>query len=674
VLSEFGRRHLDAFLATTVTHHLAECPDCRGRLSGLSGVETADHPAESQSSGPAPPAVGAQLDLSGHPEYEFIRELDRGGMGVVYLIRNKLMDRLEVLKLLHRPLGEKPGSAERFLREIRAAAKLSHPNVVTAYRVIPLGDQLAYTMEYVEGEDLAKFVKARGPLDVPRACHFVAQAALGLQHAHEHGMVHRDIKPGNLIRSRVSGKQVVKVLDFGLAKAPDVGIDASLTGANDLLGTPDFVAPEQIQRAKTVDIRADIYSLGCTLYYLLTARPPFAEGTTMQRLTARLTDPPDPLTRFRSDVPAALVSVLGTMLARDPADRYATPAAVAVALAPFAEDNQNSLIETRLPVAPTEEKTPPMSESAAPAAGRRPPRRPVTALWVALAALLLTIVVAIPLAIRQFGGSATEKPIVVDLGGGVTMEFMRVHGTAAGTFWMGSPLTEPERNPWEQRFDAEEQTAVTIPADFLMGRAEVTQEQWVEVMGFAANRSQNMGNVLPVENISWDDTQLFLQKLNEKMRPTRQTFRLPTEAEWEYACRGGATGKDDSKPFHFHDGPNSQITSDRANFDAKSAAYNGSVRGQFREETTPAGRFPPNRFGLFDMHGNVWEWCQDYYGPLPGGRNPLRDAPYRGDERRVLRGGSWHVDGADCRAAVRYGAAPTERAHFTGFRVVLELP
>jgi formylglycine-generating enzyme required for sulfatase activity len=254
------------------------------------------------------------------------------------------------------------------------------------------------------------------------------------------------------------------------------------------------------------------------------------------------------------------------------------------------------------------------------------------------------------------------------------MEFMRIRGTAAGSFWMGSPNAEPERNPWEQRFDAEEQIAVTIPADFHIGRAEVTQAQWVAIMGGAANRSRFRGDDLPVENVSWEDTQLFLQKLNEKLRDSGQRFRLPTEAEWEYACRGGATGKDDSKPFHFDDGPSSQITSDRANCDAKSAPYNGSLRGEFRDRTTPAGSFKPNRFGLCDMHGNVWEWCQDYYGPLPGGRNPLRDVPYRGDERRVLRGGSWHVDGADCRAAVRYGAAPTDRADFTGFRVVLELP
>ena len=159
-------------------------------------------------------------------------------------------------------------------------------------------------MEYVEGLDLARMVKAKGPLPVAHACNFVHQAALGLQHAHEQGMVHRDIKPGNLMLSRDRDRAVVKVLDFGLAKAeretgttrpvgPDRRIrgQPALTATGQMLGTPDYIAPEQIPDAQAADIRADIYSLGCTLYYLLTGGPPFRarRSTTSTRPTTRWT-------------------------------------------------------------------------------------------------------------------------------------------------------------------------------------------------------------------------------------------------------------------------------------------------------------------------------------------------------------------------------------------------
>ena len=165
---------------------------------------------------------------------------------------------------------------DRFLREIRSAAKLHHPNIVTAYSAIRLGESLVLAMEYVEGLDLAKLVKASGPLPVAHACYFIYQAALGLQHAHEHGMVHRDIKPANLMLAREGKKAIVKVLDFGLAKVTSEGqVDGGLTHEGQMLGTPDYIAPEQIRDAQSADIRADIYSLGCTLYYLLTGGPPF---------------------------------------------------------------------------------------------------------------------------------------------------------------------------------------------------------------------------------------------------------------------------------------------------------------------------------------------------------------------------------------------------------------
>ncbi len=197
-------------------------------------------------------------------------------MGVVYLAHNRLMGRDEVLKVVSKHLIERKGVLERFSREIRSAARLMHPNIVHAYSAFRCGESVVFAMEYVEGLDLAKLVKAKGPMSVAHASYFVHQAALGLQHAHEQGMVHRDIKPGNLMLTRKGDKSVVKVLDFGLAKATrESPLEGGLTQEGQMLGTPDFIAPEQIRDAQSAGIQADIYSLGCTLYYLLTGGPPF---------------------------------------------------------------------------------------------------------------------------------------------------------------------------------------------------------------------------------------------------------------------------------------------------------------------------------------------------------------------------------------------------------------
>ena len=172
---------------------------------------------------PFAPASSMPSGLGEHPDYAIKKELGRGGMGVVYLAHNTLLGRDEVLKVMGRQIMDRPGVLDRFLREMKAVAKLRHPNIVTAYSATRLGENIVFAMEYVEGLDLSKVVKAKGPLPVSHACNFVYQAALGLQHAHEEGLVHRDIKPANLMLSRKGDKATVKVLDFGLAKVDPRG-------------------------------------------------------------------------------------------------------------------------------------------------------------------------------------------------------------------------------------------------------------------------------------------------------------------------------------------------------------------------------------------------------------------------------------------------------------------
>ncbi len=207
---------------------------------------------------------------------------------------------------------------------------------MTAYSVPRAGNLLIFAMEYVAGRDLSQLVKQRGPLPVTSAAFYAHQAALGLQHAHEQGMVHRDIKPNNLILSVQGERHLVKILDFGLAKATSEKVsDADLTGSGQMLGTPDYVAPEQTLDAQKADIRADIYSLGCTLYYMLAGKPPFQGTSLYALLAAHHSDTPRSLSVGRPEVPAALAAVVAKMMAKEPRDRYQTPAEVAQALGPF---------------------------------------------------------------------------------------------------------------------------------------------------------------------------------------------------------------------------------------------------------------------------------------------------------------------------------------------------
>ncbi|MHC5542008.1 serine/threonine-protein kinase, partial [Singulisphaera rosea] len=274
--------------------------------------------------------------LAEHPDYKVLRELGRGGMGVVYLAHNHMLGRDEVLKVMSRRVVEHPKVLDRFLREIRAIAKLRHPNIVTAYSAFRLDACVILAMEYIDGLDLSRMVKAKGPMPVAHACHFISQAADGLEHANEMGLVHRDIKPGNLMLSRSGAKATVKVLDFGLVKATrDEKVDGGLTSEGQALGTPDFIAPEQILDAQTADIRSDIYSLGGTLFFLLAGHPPFRAKSLYDVYQAHISRDADPLNFIRPEVPSELAALVAKMMAKDPDRRFQAPGEVARALTPF---------------------------------------------------------------------------------------------------------------------------------------------------------------------------------------------------------------------------------------------------------------------------------------------------------------------------------------------------
>jgi serine/threonine protein kinase len=354
-LSAFSLGRLSDEATAAIASHLEECTACRravensGPDSFVSKVRAAKPGGSSLPPGASPPLTGGASrgakneaapppenlppELANHPRYRILRELGRGGMGVVYQAVQTLMDRTVAVKVISPSVLEHRDALARFQAEVKAAAKLDHANIVRAYDADQVGGLHLLVMEFVQGMSLADLVSHKGPLPIAHACHFIRQAALGLQHAFEQGMVHRDIKPQNLM---VTAKGQVKILDFGLARLrSESAKGGGLTDAGSFMGTPEYVSPEQATDARTADTRADLYSLGCTLYFLLTGQPPFEEDTAVKLVLAQIEKEPRPLHELRADVPAELSAVAACLLAKNPAQRFQTPIELAQALVPF---------------------------------------------------------------------------------------------------------------------------------------------------------------------------------------------------------------------------------------------------------------------------------------------------------------------------------------------------
>jgi hypothetical protein len=366
-LQAYGQGRLAPGAASALEEHLAVCESCCDLLDQAPGDSFAGRLRDAGPDTLARPGQGTCTDLTGatvadvpaippeliaHPRYRVLGLIGQGGMGAVYRAEHLHMDRLVALKVINPGLMSHPTAVQRFQQEVRAAARLQHPNIVHAYDADQAGGLHFLVMEHVEGTSLADLVRERRPLPVAEACACARQAALGLQHAHEQGMVHRDVKPHNLMRTPAGQ---VKILDFGLARlprTPDVppagdGTAGLLTGSGVVMGTADYIAPEQAADPRTADIRADVYSLGCTLFHLLTGRPPFPDGTVPEKLAQHAGTPLPAVSELRPEVPAGLSAVLARMTAKDPVGRYATPAEVAEALAPYCPAEASSLPRVR---------------------------------------------------------------------------------------------------------------------------------------------------------------------------------------------------------------------------------------------------------------------------------------------------------------------------------------
>ncbi|MBL8793951.1 MAG: protein kinase [Planctomycetia bacterium] len=262
--------------------------------------------------------------------YRVLEQIGEGGMGCVYLCEQTASRRRVAVKVLPLARARNPATLERFHRETRATGVLDHPNLIRACDAGQDREVHWLALEYVDGASLGEIVRRHGPLSLPRAAHYLRQAATGLQHAYDAGLVHRDIKPSNLMLDRGG---TVKLLDLGLARFFGDSTD-NLTRkyGEGALGTADYISPEQADDSHTVDIRADIYSLGATAYFLLTGRPPFDEGTLAQKLIWHQLRDPQPIRDTRPELPTEFVAIVEKMMAKACADRYQTPAEVVAAL------------------------------------------------------------------------------------------------------------------------------------------------------------------------------------------------------------------------------------------------------------------------------------------------------------------------------------------------------
>ena len=612
------------------------------------------------------PQSGASLGRI--DQYELIRELGGGGFGCVYLARDTVAGIEVAVKGLPPLVRLNKEELENVRQNFALVSRLYHPNIAAALTLHPVaqaiyddkadaeklrvfgGDTLV-VMQYARGVTLSQWRKQfpEGKVPLDKAIEITRQIASALDYAHKERIIHRDIKPANVMIETLPDRTVTaRVLDFGLAAEIRSSMGRLSLNVKDKSGTRHYMAPEQWS-GKKQSKETDQYSLAALFYELILGEVPFASvfdtGDTILMKTVVENDPPE----IPHDLPKPVRLALAKALAKKREDRFAS-------CSEFVDALQGGLISgarassraffsraffLRAAVATLglvfggiwywqQEPSEPNGNVAREDA--RPPKNIVPASWED----------------KENTGPRCGDRKTLTLPGGATMTMIYV---APGSFMMGSPETE------EGRDDDETQHHVTLTKGYWLGETEVTQAQWESVMG--SNPSRFKGASRPVEKVSWEDCQEFIAKVNrEARRQFGGDVRLPTEAEWEYACRAGT-----QTAYSW----GNSLNGDKANCDGN-YPYGTTIKGTYKRETVNVCSYSPNVWGFYDMHGNVYEWCQDWYGKYPSGAVTDPTGSASGDNR-VLRGGSWVSFARYCRSADRISSGPGSSGNYFGFRL-----
>jgi formylglycine-generating enzyme required for sulfatase activity/tRNA A-37 threonylcarbamoyl transferase component Bud32 len=635
--------------------------------------------------------------------YQIVKLLGQGGFGRTYLAKD--LDLYEQPRVIKKLIAPYYGQAleqvkELFAREAQQLQKLNHPQIPTLHAYFEQNKSLYLVQDFIEGEDLSHEFQREGCFSEEKVLQILSDVLPILQYVHSEKVLHRDIKPNNIMRRRSDGR--LFLIDFGGAK---IVRESTMMTPGSVIYTPGYAAIEHIQgKPKTT---SDIYSLAATSVRLLTGCLPFVN------IKDEVYDEDDACWLWKEYLSKKgrkinhphLSSVLDKMLATKAKDRYQLADEVLEALNPYSTPISNQPIPVATISSVPTKKTQPdpitpknpvikvnkktnkttltvisrgeffkisgylvggvvvsvlgryiwdsySSEKPTPESSSSPVKQPSSKSSSELSNFSFSVVTVDVSGKIINTQNKSAQYLTVDLANNIGLDLVLI---PSGEFTMGSPQGEKGRDD-----DEGPQHQVKLQS-FLMGKYPVTQAQWRAVMG--NDPSYFNGDNLPVEQVSWNDCNNFCQQISQK---TGKEFRLPSEAEWEYACRAGTT-----TPFYFGE----TITTELANYNGE-YIYQNESKGVYRQETTEVGQFSPNSFGLYDLHGNVWEWCaDDYYNNYQGA--PSDGSVWlKNNSNSVLRGGSWYYNPDYCRSANRDNgnAERDKRNNNVGFRLVVSAP
>ncbi len=574
--------------------------------------------------------------------YQIIKDLGQGGFGDTYLAKDLDLPGQPHCVVKHlKPKGLKPADlpiAKRlFDKEAETLHKLGklHDQIPSLFAHFEEKGKFYLVQDFIEGHDLTKELILGKKLSESYTITLLHDILAVLAIVHQQNVIHRDLKPANLMR-RQDGKIIL--IDFGAVKEIST-IVVNAQGQTKLtigIGTPGYTPSEQANGKPK--LASDIHAVGMIGIQALTGQPPY-------------TLPEDPQTgeviwRNQAQVSNNLANVLDKMVRDHFSQRYQN-----------AEQALQAILSLSPPPTPTPTPPPPPpTPTVYQSLGNKSPQ-PVKVLSIPLKTVQFETVTVNSKGQITKRSQSQAQVFTETIANGVTLEMVSI---PKGNFKMGAPASEVGSRDYERP-----QHQVTIKP-FLMGKYPITQAQWAAVAklpkiqyDLKPDPSHFKGKNLPVEEVSWNDAVEFCARLSRK---TGRSYRLPSEAEWEYACRAGTT-----TPFHFGD----TVTPDLVNYEGN-YPYGAAPKGIYRKKTTAVGSFPPNSFGLYDMHGNVWECCQDIpHGNYNGAPTDGSAWETSGSDYRVRRGGSWLNNAVICRSANRNYYSAGYRNRNIGFRVAL---